>query len=255
MAALLPPRPVRCDRVGRVGPAAAAPAQRSAPGWPTRPPPAGHARCSPSRRAHAPRSSTQACLRARSSSRHRWSTPQAIRFDAAARERLRREWGIGSAALRRRVHLAAQRGQAQRRAHRRSRPHARGRDAGHRRLGRGRAAPGASEPLASATGCASYPRRAGSWARCSPPATCRPSPPQPLEGLPRAIVFGQLTERPVIVSEEGPVAGLVPLGDRGLDRAGQRPFGARRLPDGLSSRPRAPLPRGGRRPRLRACPL
>jgi glycosyltransferase involved in cell wall biosynthesis len=34
--------------------------------------------------------------------------------------------------------------------------------------------------------------------------------PQPLEGLPRAIIFGQLTERPVIVTEEGKVPGLVP---------------------------------------------
>ncbi len=36
--------------------------------------------------------------------------------------------------------------------------------------------------------------------------------PQPLEGLPRAIVFGQLTERPVLVTEEARVPGLVPPG-------------------------------------------
>lgn len=36
--------------------------------------------------------------------------------------------------------------------------------------------------------------------------------PQPLEGLPRAIVFGQLTERPILVTEEARVPGLVPPG-------------------------------------------
>lgn len=36
--------------------------------------------------------------------------------------------------------------------------------------------------------------------------------PQPVEGLPRAIVFGQLTERPVIVTDEDKVPGLVPPG-------------------------------------------
>ncbi|MGI8511706.1 MAG: glycosyltransferase family 4 protein [Solirubrobacteraceae bacterium] len=36
--------------------------------------------------------------------------------------------------------------------------------------------------------------------------------PQPLEGLPRAIIFGQLTERPILVTEASKVTGLVPDG-------------------------------------------